>query len=51
MADPAIRSRLSELGQDVFPADMQSPETLGAYHEAEYKKWFPIIKAANIKLQ
>lgn len=51
LADPAIRSRLSDLGQTVFPKDMQSPETLAAYHTAEVKKWWPIIKAANIKKQ
>ncbi len=51
LADPAIRSRLAELGQQVFPPDKQSPETLAAYHAAEFKKWFPIIKAANITPQ
>jgi tripartite-type tricarboxylate transporter receptor subunit TctC len=49
LADPAVRSRLAELGQDVFPAEMQSPETLADYHASEVKKWWPIIKAANIK--
>ncbi len=49
LADPTIRSRLSELGQTVFPKEMQSAETLGAYHAAEVKKWWPVIKAANIQ--
>jgi hypothetical protein len=28
---------------------MQTPEALGAFQSAEIKKWWPIIKAANIK--
>jgi len=27
----------------------QTPEALGAYQRAEIEKWWPIIKAANIK--
>jgi tripartite-type tricarboxylate transporter receptor subunit TctC len=51
LADPAVRSRLADLGQEVFPTEMQSPEKLAAYHASEVKKWWPIIKAANIKAQ
>ena len=32
-------------------ASSRSPEALAAYHKAEIEKWWPIIKAANIKLQ
>lgn len=49
MADPAVRKRLSELGLDIPPRDQQTPEALGAFHKAEIEKWWPIIKAANIK--
>jgi hypothetical protein len=27
------------------------PEALGAYHTAEVGKWWPIIKAADIKVK
>jgi hypothetical protein len=27
----------------------QTPEALGAFHKSEVEKWWPIIKAANIK--
>jgi tripartite-type tricarboxylate transporter receptor subunit TctC len=49
LADPAVRQRLVELGQDIPAVDQQTPEALYAYHKAEIEKWHPIIKAANIK--
>jgi len=51
LADPAVRRRLAELGQDIPPRDKQTPEALRAYQKAEIKKWWPIIKAANIKAE
>jgi tripartite-type tricarboxylate transporter receptor subunit TctC len=51
LADASVRQRLAELGQEITPADQQSPEALRAYHKAEVDKWWPIIKAANIKAQ
>ncbi|HZC57630.1 MAG TPA: tripartite tricarboxylate transporter substrate-binding protein [Xanthobacteraceae bacterium] len=49
LADPAIRQRLETLGQVIFPSDQQNPAALAAYHKAEIDKWWPIIKAADIK--
>jgi tripartite-type tricarboxylate transporter receptor subunit TctC len=45
LADPAVRRRLTDLGQDIYPRDQQTPEALGALQQAEIKKWWPIIKA------
>jgi hypothetical protein len=28
-----------------------TPQALAAHHKAEIEKWWPIIKAANIKVQ
>ena len=33
------------------PREQQTPEALGAHHKAEIEKWWPMIKAAGIKLQ
>jgi tripartite-type tricarboxylate transporter receptor subunit TctC len=49
LADPTVRARIAALGQDIPPREQQTPEALGAFHKAEIEKWWPIIKAANIK--
>jgi tripartite-type tricarboxylate transporter receptor subunit TctC len=49
LADANVRIRLKELGQQVAPRDQQTPEGLATYQKAEMEKWWPIIKAANIK--
>jgi tripartite-type tricarboxylate transporter receptor subunit TctC len=51
LANPTIRKRLGDLGQELFPTDQLTPEALGAYQKAEIEKWWPVIKAANIKAQ
>jgi len=47
LADPAVRSRLVELGYEIFPRELQTPEALGVKNDAE--KWWPIIKELGIK--
>src|SRR6195256_3225698 len=39
LADPTVRSRLSDLGQESFPREQQTPKTLGALQKAEIEKW------------
>jgi len=50
-ADSAVRTRLADLGQEIFPREQQTPAALGAFQKAEIEKWWPIIKAANIKVE
>jgi tripartite-type tricarboxylate transporter receptor subunit TctC len=51
LADPKVRARLADLGQEIFPHDRQTPDALGAFQRAEIEKWWPIIKAAGIKAE
>jgi len=50
-ADAAVKKLYADLGQEMPAPDQQSPEALAAFHKAEIDKWWPIIKAANIKVQ
>jgi tripartite-type tricarboxylate transporter receptor subunit TctC len=49
LANPMVRSRLADIGQEIFPRDQQTPQALGAFHKAEIEKCWPIMKAAGIK--
>jgi tripartite-type tricarboxylate transporter receptor subunit TctC len=51
LADPPVRKRFDELGIGITPLVQQSPEALRAYQKAEAERWWPIIKAANIKME
>jgi tripartite-type tricarboxylate transporter receptor subunit TctC len=51
LADPGLRTKLVDLAQEIFPPEQQAPEALLAFHQAEIEKWWPIIKAADIKAQ
>lgn len=49
LADAALAGRITDLGQEIPPADQQTPQALGARHRADIEKWWPLVKAANIK--
>lgn len=49
LADPAVRQKLADLGFEIPSREQQTPDSLGAFQKAEIDKWWPIIKAANIK--
>jgi tripartite-type tricarboxylate transporter receptor subunit TctC len=51
LADPEIQKKLAALAQDIFPPEEQSPEALAKFQSEEIDKWWPIIKAANIKVE
>ena len=51
LKDPETQKRLGELGQEIPEASLQTPEGLGAHHKAEIEKWWPLIKAAGIKVE
>jgi len=51
LVDPAVRSRVADLGEEIFPPEQQTPEALASLQKAEIERWWPIIKAANIKAE
>jgi tripartite-type tricarboxylate transporter receptor subunit TctC len=51
LADPTVRSRLADLGFEIFPRDQQTPEALGALVKDDAAKWWPIIKQLGIKAE
>jgi tripartite-type tricarboxylate transporter receptor subunit TctC len=51
LADPAVRKRFADVGLEAPPRAQQTPEALATHQQAEVKKWWPMIKAANIKVE
>jgi tripartite-type tricarboxylate transporter receptor subunit TctC len=51
MNDPAVRAKFENLGLQMPPQDQLTPEALGAFQKAEIAKWWPMLKAANVKLE
>ena len=51
LADTTIRARLMDFGQEIYPRDRQTPEALYAFQKAEIEKWWPVIKAAEIRAE
>ena len=49
LADPTARQRLADLGEEIPPRAQQTPEALATHHKAEIEKWWPILRAANVK--
>jgi tripartite-type tricarboxylate transporter receptor subunit TctC len=47
LADPAVRSRIADLGSEIFPREEQTPEALVAMQRADAEKWWPIIKVVG----
>jgi tripartite-type tricarboxylate transporter receptor subunit TctC len=51
LADPQVREKFATLGQDIPEPAQQTAQALRAHHEAEIKLWWPLIKAAGIKIE
>ena len=49
LAHPTVRKRLADLGQEISSRELQTLEGFAAFQKAEIDKWWPIIKAANLK--
>jgi len=51
LADPSVQRRFADLGQEMPARALQTSEGFGVFHKAEIDKWWPIIKAAQIKAE
>ena len=51
LANPNVRKRLGDVGQEVVPPNRQTPSALGYYYTAEVGKWWPVITAAGLKTE
>ena len=50
-ADPAVRQQFAKIGHEIPRREEQTPQALYAHHKADVDKWWPIIRAANIKME
>jgi len=51
LADPELRKQLDAQAAQIPPREQQTPAALAAHQKAEIAKWWPIIKAASIKVE
>jgi tripartite-type tricarboxylate transporter receptor subunit TctC len=51
LAHPDVQKRLADLGHEIFPREQQTPEGAAAFQKAEIERWWPVIKAANIRAE
>jgi tripartite-type tricarboxylate transporter receptor subunit TctC len=51
LTEPAVRQRIADFALEIVPREQQTPEALAAFQKAEIEKWWPIIKAANIRAE
>ncbi|HEY0851285.1 MAG TPA: tripartite tricarboxylate transporter substrate binding protein BugD [Bradyrhizobium sp.] len=50
LSDPAVKKQFENLGLQMPPKDKLTPAALGEWQKAEIAKWWPVIKAANVKV-
>ena len=51
LADQQTLKRLADIGQQIPPPEQQSAEALAGYQNDEIAKWWPVIKAADIRAE
>jgi tripartite-type tricarboxylate transporter receptor subunit TctC len=51
LADPSVKKRLNDFGVEISQREQQSPQALAAFQKAEAERWWPIIKASNLRAE
>src|SRR5262249_60646309 len=51
LADPKVRQRFTDLGQEIPSAEQQTTQWLADFQKAEVDKWVPLVKAAKVKTE
>ena len=51
LSDPAVRKKFRDLGLEIPQQNQLSPEALGSWQKAEIAKWWPMIRAANVRIE
>lgn len=51
LSNPDVRRRLDAIGQVIATPEQATPAGLAAIHRAEIAKWWPIVKAAGVKVE
>lgn len=49
LTNPELQKRVADIGQELVPADQQTPQALAAHHQAETKLWLPMVQAASAR--
>jgi tripartite-type tricarboxylate transporter receptor subunit TctC len=49
--DPGVRTKMENLGLQMPAKDRLTPEALGIWQKAEIAKWWPMLRAANVKVE
>jgi tripartite-type tricarboxylate transporter receptor subunit TctC len=47
--DPAVETKLAELGGSIPPKSERTPAKFGSFVKAEIARWSPILKSANVE--
>jgi len=50
LADRALKERLAQVGQDVYPPDQRDAAYLTKFQDGEIKNWWPIIKEVTLRV-
>jgi hypothetical protein len=51
LIDPTVSRVLSDLGLETPSDEQRAPEGVRVFHKNDIEKWWPIIKAANIRAE